>query len=735
MDFKVANSGVNIKVNTYGNSSNNNFKFNVDTNFNKMNHKMYSYDDIPEIDFSKDIVYNNVDLFVKTGASVSNNFVSSIGANISNIVKSAWVDETSWWSDVSDWWNKDAVPWIKNASKVIGGVLESTGATIVTFTQSLVEGVGQFGEAIVDFVAIIGTGVASIVTGLIDGGQAIYGAVTGNEWESVTKKMWGGTMSFVSTQYVSGWFDSLYYNTDYGKWLKEKSYGFDITRSIGSGIGYVAGVVALTIATAGAGSVAAAGGTVSVSTATAATTGTQIAITAGIAGMGKGTQNAWADGADLGEGLVVGGLTGLWEGAQFYIGGKIGGTNLFGSGGGTGIKVLNSLGRVALDGLDGGVEGFVQPMITSIYKDGYYDENGNYIKFSDDQDFAQRYMELFDDNGGWTSVWTQAAIGGASSAIGEAFNLGKYFKDSNAEAKVDASQVEFLKEKNIELDRLRNNLYNDNVSSSEVTELLYKAFEDGNDAESLKVLKAFNAVKEKNPNIKVSITNGADCYWSLGNLELVMGYDHIVMGDKGTMIHELGHCLFDSIDNGNLPSNFYKTMLDAGAYATSDNKVVNLCNELNKISQDTWLRATRNVEDSLGISILEYSDNLKKTYYSVGITDSVEVEELVSNEINNLIHKQHDIINRTEYGDYCAISDIVDDVFWGCKADFNGNYLSVTYQHGEKYYSSSSNQIHELVANFTQLKVTGNESSLNIIKDVFGEEFYNMLENIYAKFN
>ena len=193
MDFKVSNTNVNIKVNTYGNSSNNNFKFNADTNFTKMNHKMYSYDDIAEIDFSKNIVYNNVDLFSQTGASVSNSFVSSIGASISNSVKSAWADATSWWSDVNDWWNKDAVPWIKNASKVIGGVLESTGATIVTFTQSLVEGVGQFVEAIVDFVAIIGTGVASIVTGLIDGGQAIYGAATGNEWESVTKKMWGGT--------------------------------------------------------------------------------------------------------------------------------------------------------------------------------------------------------------------------------------------------------------------------------------------------------------------------------------------------------------------------------------------------------------------------------------------------------------------------------------------------------------------------------------------------------------
>lgn len=378
------------------------------------------------------------------------NWFDEVGTNISNGAKSLWADVTDWWSDVGEWWNDDALPWIQNAANAVWDVVKSVGATVAVFVQSLVEGILQFGEAIIDFVALVGTGVASIVTGLIDGGQAIYGAITGNEWSSVTKQMWGGTMGFVSNQYVSGWFDLLYHNTGYGQWLAENAYGFDITRSIGSGIGYIAGVVVLTIATFGAGSVVAAGGSVTASTAAAATTATQMAVTATAAGIGRGTQNAWADGADLLEGLTAGTLTGLWEGLQFYVGGKISGLKIFGADGilksigssGIGTKLLNGLARVVLDGADGGVEGFVLPLITSIYKDGYYDENGNYIEFSEDENIFERYSELFDDNGGWTTVWTQASIGSATSLLGEAFDLRKYFKDSQATSNINISEQE-----------------------------------------------------------------------------------------------------------------------------------------------------------------------------------------------------------------------------------------------------------------------------------------------------
>lgn len=330
----------------------------------------------------------------------------------------------------------DVLPWFQNAASTVWDVVESVGATITIFCQSLVEGILQFGEAIIDFAVLASVGVSSFVTGLIDGGQAIYGAITGNEWSSVTKEMWEGTMGFVSNQYVTGWFDSLYQNTGYGKWVAQNAWGFDTVRSVGSGIGYVAGVVVLTIATLGAGSAVAAGGSATAST--AATT-THMAVTATAAGIGKGTQDTWANGAGLLEGLTAGIVTGLWEGLQFYVGGKIGGLEIFGADGflksigssKIGTKILNGLARVILDGLDGGVEGFVQPLISGIYQDGYYDTNGNYIEFTENDNFLKRYAELFDDAGGLANVGIQTLIGGGSSLIGEVFDLSKILRESS----------------------------------------------------------------------------------------------------------------------------------------------------------------------------------------------------------------------------------------------------------------------------------------------------------------
>lgn len=397
--------------------------------------------------------------------------VPSLGSVISDTVESVFSGIAGWFS---------SIPWLENAANFYWNIIKSTGATLAVFVQSLIQGIGQFVEAIVDLVAIVGTAAASIVTGLWDGGQAIWGAITGEDWESLTKKMWNGTMGFVATQYVVGWMDLLYQNTGYGQWLVDNALGFDIVRGIGSGIGYVAGIVALTIATFGVGGVAVAGGSAAAGGATAAAAGsataaggitmsTQLAITATAAGIGKGVQNAWADGASLVKGLIAGILNGLWEGFQFYIGGKISGLNIFGGKGllesvklsGVGTQVLNSLGRIILDGIDGGAEGFVTPLIQTIYKDGYYDENGEYVEFSDVKslsDVFERYGKIFEENGGFVNVLTQASVGAISSLIGELFDLRKYFGNKKSESKVNmtSDELEITLDKYNELMEIKN---------------------------------------------------------------------------------------------------------------------------------------------------------------------------------------------------------------------------------------------------------------------------------------
>lgn len=290
---------------------------------------------------------------------------------------------------------------VGTAAKV-GEVLTRTGATVGTATCGLVEGIASFGEAILDFGAILGTGVASVGTGLYDGVNAIACKITGNKYESATVKMWDATKAHVATDYTSRAFDSFYNNTAVGQGLKNNAYGFDITRNISKGVGYTAGVVALSIATAGAGGAVVGGGT-TLSTAGMSAVQTGAAITthmAGIgaaAGMGKGSAEAWQNGASTLSGLAYGGATGAWEGLQFYAGGKIAGLNSFAS------KGANTLARVGLDTLDSAAEGVVQPGLASIY-------NG------------KNFLENFEEAGGVGNIAMQGAIGGIMSSGGEAFD-------------------------------------------------------------------------------------------------------------------------------------------------------------------------------------------------------------------------------------------------------------------------------------------------------------------------
>ena len=342
-------------------------------------------------------IKDNIGDFLESTGDFFSETACDIGEGINSIVDK--ID--TGWNDIKDHWDQNIAPLVIEGGEQIGTFLERTSATIGTSATSIVEGVLGVGESLIDFLVLAGTTGATAITGIIDLGQALGGLLTGNDWDSLTKQLWEQTKDFVSIEGVKTAFDDMYENTEYGKWLKENAYGFDTVRGIGNGVGYTAGIVGLSILTfGGAGSIL--GGEVAISS-------TQLAATAGGIGLSKGTESSWADGAGILEGLAYGGASGVWEGIQYFLGAKIGGLNLFGEGGKflTNLgaeeiktKIINSLGRVVLDGADGGIEGFIQPMLGSIYKDG-------------------NYSELFNEYGGWQNVLTQATVGSIMSSIGE----------------------------------------------------------------------------------------------------------------------------------------------------------------------------------------------------------------------------------------------------------------------------------------------------------------------------
>lgn len=347
----------------------------------------------------------------------SGNFVDTLSSDaiaMSSDFKSFMTESNELLSNAQDWLVNDALPVIENVSSIVSNTLERTGATVGTAVVSLVEGIGKLGEAIVDAGATILTGAASIVTLVVDGGGYLYSNITGKEWNSVTTAMWDTTKAFVAKKHVANWFDSLYENSAAGKWLKTNAFFFNNVREVSSGIGYTVGIIGLTLLTGGVGGIA--GGTAGV---------------AGIAGVGKGAEDAWGKGASTLGGLASGTLNGLWEGFQFFIGAKINGINIFGKSAPTvKTKLANSLIHVVLDGIDGGAEGFARTLIDTCYKDGYTDDNGNYVKYTNADSILKKLQENFDDLGGFNTVLTGAISGMATSAISEAFDFSKYLANS-----------------------------------------------------------------------------------------------------------------------------------------------------------------------------------------------------------------------------------------------------------------------------------------------------------------
>ena len=400
---------------------------------------------------------NNIDkenLKINKDLNNAAEFLSSGAMAISDSFHGFIADSSKLLENANDWLVNDALPVIEDISSTVSNVLKRTYATVGTVRLSLVEGIGELGEAIVDAGATILTGAASIITLVVDGGGYLYSDITGKEWNSVTEYMWNTTKAFVAKKHVANWFDSLYENSAAGRWLKTNAFFFDNVREVSSGIGYTVGIIGLTLATGGVGGIA--GGTAGV---------------AGIAGVGKGVEDAWGKGASTFGGLTSGALNGLWEGFQFFVGAKINGINVFGKSAPTiKTKLVNSLIHVALDGVDGGSETFARTLIDTCYKDGYTDTDGNYIRYSDTDSILKRLQENFDDLGGFNNVLTGALSGAATSALSETFDLGKYFKEKAAKNKIDNLSKTFQPEETIGKKFSENTTLNSADSSTPIAE-------------------------------------------------------------------------------------------------------------------------------------------------------------------------------------------------------------------------------------------------------------------------
>ena len=151
-----------------------------------------------------------------------------------------------------------ACKWIdKKIIKPVSKFAKTAAASVANVVISFIRGVGDLLENLFDGCSLVGTCVASVFTGIYDGVNWVKHKVTGDEenFKSQTAKMWKDTMTFVSEDYVESAFKDFYKKNAVGKWLDANA--IECCKSdgtickIGQGIGYVSGIIAITLATAG----------------------------------------------------------------------------------------------------------------------------------------------------------------------------------------------------------------------------------------------------------------------------------------------------------------------------------------------------------------------------------------------------------------------------------------------------------------------------------------------------
>ena len=306
-------------------------------------------------------------------------------------------------------------------------------------------------------------------------------------------------------------------------------------------------------------------------------------------------------------------------------------------------------------------------------------------------------------------------------------------------------------------------------SNGELIELLSLGFNEAmysGNKDALGIMKMLTAIKTLNPNLTIEVDANNGNYWSLDDSTLVIGSNTLESKNLDTVYHELGHCLFDSLMGGEVPENFSHA-IDSAKYIYHGSPFSEFFTKtLKGLEYSTRVEANiayeNNLKQSLGISIDERVKTLSENYTSffghmnVDEINSVlneygmDFEDFLYNYSGSLIDLAHDLaiveirnqelaiqdkIFRAKYGAYTSLSDMVDAVHSGSNYGINGEHIYKFYQHGETYYKQESNfQFHELIADFTSLKLTGSTEALNYVKGMFGDELYNILDSTYKKF-
>ena len=230
-------------------------------------------------------------------------------------------------------------------------------------------------------------------------------------------------------------------------------------------------------------------------------------------------------------------------------------------------------------------------------------------------------------------------------------------------------------------------------------------------------------------------------------------------GCISTIIHETGHALHYYLTELKVPDNYdeiVKRVRENNELLTKTSKYFEHCNKIMKNIKNYFLNFANevltahyskqeNIMDIQGIlskDISEYRDKFKslkipEEQLEQILQETFSVEEYIKREAIIVASELTDTTIRNNYASIGATNDIIDAIYRGKVCDgvlksADGQKIASFGGHGIRYYSQNKHGFDEMIAQFAVLvKFKGAEENLQILRNIVGDEIYNMISNFY----
>lgn len=230
-------------------------------------------------------------------------------------------------------------------------------------------------------------------------------------------------------------------------------------------------------------------------------------------------------------------------------------------------------------------------------------------------------------------------------------------------------------------------------------------------------------------------------------------------GCISTIIHETGHALHYYLTELKVPDNYdeiVKRARENKELLTKTSKYFESCNKIMKNIKNYFLNFANevltahyskqeNIMDIQGIlskDISEYRDKFKslkipEEQLEQILQETFSVEEYIKREAIIVASELTDTTIRNNYASIGATNDIIDAIYRGKVCDgvlksADGQKIVSFGGHGIRYYSQNKHGFDEMIAQFAVLvKFKGAEENLQVLRNIVGDEIYNMISNFY----